>query len=150
MQTVADIMTKDVVTVTRDTNLRKLAGIFETRRFGSLPVVDEAGNLTGIVTASDLIEQGRNLHIPTVISIFDWVIPLQGERTLERELQKMTAQTVGEICSSDVVTITPTDPVSTAADVMSDRKLHALPVVEGRKVVGIVSRIDIIRNLVPK
>ncbi|QEM68076.1 CBS domain-containing protein [Geobacter sp. FeAm09] len=150
MQTVADIMTKDVVTVKKETNLRELAGIFETRRFGSLPVVDDAGNLTGIVTASDLIEQGRNLHIPTVISIFDWVIPLQGERTLEREVQKMTAQTVGEICSGDVVTIAPTDPVSTAADIMSDRKLHALPVVEGHKLVGIVSRIDIIRNLVPK
>jgi CBS domain-containing protein len=150
MQTVADIMTKDVVTVKRDTNLRELAGIFESRRFGSLPVLDEAGNLTGIVTASDLIEQGRNLHIPTVISIFDWVIPLQGERTLERELLKMTAQSVGEICSNDVVTIAPTDPVSSAADVMSDRKLHALPVVEGQKLVGIVSRIDIIRNMVPK
>jgi CBS domain-containing protein len=150
MQTVADIMTKEVVTVKRETKLRELAGIFETRRFGSLPVVDDAGKVTGIVTASDLIEQGRNLHIPTVISIFDWVIPLQGERTLERELQKMTAQTVGEICSDDVVTITPTDPVSTAADVMSERKLHALPVVEGQKLVGIVSRIDIIRNLVPK
>jgi CBS domain-containing protein len=150
MQTVADIMTKDVVTVKRDTKLRELAGIFETRRFGSLPVVDEAGNLTGIVTASDLIEQGRNLHIPTVISIFDWVIPLQGERTLEKELLKMTAQSVGEICSNDVVTISSTEPVSTAADVMSDRKLHALPVVEGKKLVGIISRIDIIRNMVPK
>lgn len=150
MQTVADIMTKDVVTVKRDTNLRELAGIFESRRFSSLPVMDETGNLTGIVTASDLIEQGRNLHIPTVISIFDWVIPLQGERTLERELLKMTAQSVGEICSNDVVTISPTDPVSSAADVMSDRKLHALPVVEGQKLVGIVSRIDIIRNMVPK
>ena len=63
---------------------------------------------------------------------------------------RLAAQTVGEICSSDVVTISPTDPVSTAADVMSDRRLHALPVVEGRKLVGIVSRIDIIRNLVPK
>lgn len=150
MQTVADIMTTDVVTVKRDTNLRELAGMFETRRFGSLPVVDDKGNLTGIVTASDLVEQGRNLHIPTVISIFDWVIPLQGERTLEREVQRMTAQTVGEICSNDVVTISATDPVSTAADVMSNRKLRALPVVEGRKLVGIVSRIDIIRSMAPK
>jgi CBS domain-containing protein len=150
MQTVADIMTKDVVTVTRETNLRELAGIFESRRFGTLPVVDGAGNLTGVVTASDMVEQGRNLHIPTVISIFDWVIPLQGERTLERELQKMTAQTVGEICSSDVVTVAPSDPVSRAADIMSSHKLHALPVVEGQRLVGIISRIDIIRNLVQK
>jgi CBS domain-containing protein len=150
MQTVADIMTKEVVTVTRETTVRELAQIFETRHFGSLPIVDGSGCLTGIVTASDLIEQGRSLHIPTVISIFDWVIPLEGERTLERELQKMTAQTAGEICSTDVVTVAPSDPVSTAADTMSDHKLHALPVVEGKKLVGMVSRIDIIRNIIKR
>jgi CBS domain-containing protein len=148
MKTVADIMTKDVVTVSRETTVRELARIFESRHFGSLPVVDETGSLTGIVTASDLIEQGRSLHIPTVISLFDWVIPLGGERSLERELQKMTAQTAGEICSSQVVTVAPSDPVSTAADTMSTHKLHALPVVDGTKLVGMVSRIDIIRNVI--
>lgn len=147
MQTVADIMTKEVVTATRETTIRELADIFESRRFGSLPVVDSDGNLIGIVTASDLIEQGRSLHIPTVISIFDWVIPLEGERALERDLKKMTAQTAGEICSTDVVTISPEAPMSTAADIMSSKKLHALPVVEGKKVVGMVSRIDIIRSM---
>jgi CBS-domain-containing membrane protein len=142
-------MTTDVVTVKKDTTVRELARIFESHHFGSLPVVDENGCLTGIVTASDLIEQGRSLHIPTVISLFDWVIPLEGERSLERDLQKMTAQTAGEICSKDVVTIAATDAVSTAADTMSNRKLHALPVVEGNyKLVGMVSRIDIIRNVI--
>ena len=148
MQTAADIMTKDVVTVKRETTVRELAEIFETRNFGSLPVVDDEDNLIGIVTASDLMEQGRSLHIPTVISLFDWVIPLQGERALERELQKMTAQTVGEIISPDVVTVSPSDPVSTIADIMSDRKLHALPVVSNGKVVGMVARIDIIRSII--
>jgi CBS domain-containing protein len=146
MKTVADIMTKDVVTVTNETTVRELAQIFETHHFGSLPVVDKNGSLTGIVTASDLIEQGRSLHIPTVISLFDWVIPLEGERSLERDLQKMTAQTAGEICSTEVITISATAPVSAAADTMSSRKLHALPVVDGTKLVGMVSRIDIIRN----
>lgn len=148
MKTVADIMTTDVVTVTKSTTVRELAQIFESRHFGSLPIVDDNGCLTGIVTASDLIEQGRSLHIPTVISLFDWVIPLEGERSLERDLQKMTAQTAGEICSTDVVTISASDLVSTAADTMSNRKLHALPVVEGNKLVGMVSRIDIIRNII--
>lgn len=147
MQTVADIMTKDVVTVRRTTTVRELAEIFETRHFGSLPVVDEDGNLTGIVSSSDLIEQGRSLHIPTVISLFDWVIPLESEKSLERELRKMTAQTVGEICSNEVLTVAPSDSVSTAADIMSARKLHALPVVTAGKVVGIVARIDIIRSM---
>jgi CBS domain-containing protein len=150
MLTVADIMTKDVVTVLKTTTVRELAHIFDLRHFGSLPVVDGDGNLTGIVTASDLIEQGRSLHIPTVISLFDWVIPIEGERSLERDLKKMTAQTAGEICSSDVVTVSPTDAVSTAADVMSEKKLHALPVVVGSRLVGMVSRIDIIRNIIRK
>ena len=148
MQSIADIMTKDVFTVKRETTVRELAEIFETRHFGSLPVVDDEGRLTGIVTASDLIEQGRSLHIPTVISLFDWVIPLGGERSLARDLQKITAQTVGEICSTEVVTVSPADPISTAADTMSSHKLHSLPVVANGTLVGIVSRIDIIRTLV--
>ena len=57
-----------------------MAGIFDTMQFGTLPVVDDAGNLTGIVSASDLVEQDRPLHIPTVISLFDWVIPIGGGR----------------------------------------------------------------------
>ncbi|MEI6704541.1 MAG: CBS domain-containing protein [Deltaproteobacteria bacterium] len=147
MQTVAEIMTKDVVTVKGSTTVREMAEIFDKMRFGSLPLVDEDGNLTGIVTDSDLIEQGRPLHIPTVISLFDWVIPLESEQSLERDLKRITAQTAAELAAKDVVTVAPTDPVSTAAEIMSSRKLHALPVVDGKKLVGMVSRIDIIRNM---
>ena len=147
MQTVADIMTKEVVSVKGTTTVREMAEIFDKMGFGSLPVLDDQGNLSGIVTASDLIEQGRPLHIPTVISLFDWVIPLESEQSLERDLRKITAQTAAELASKDVVTILPTEPVSKAAELMSSHKLHALPVVEGKRVVGIVSRIDIIRAM---
>lgn len=147
MQTVADIMTREVVSVKGATTVREMAEIFDKQRFGSLPVLDDQGNLSGIVTASDLIEQGRPLHIPTVISLFDWIIPLESEQTLERDLRKITAQTAAELASKDVVTISPTEPVSRAAELMSIHKLHALPVVDGKKVVGMVSRIDIIRAM---
>jgi CBS domain-containing protein len=147
MQTVADIMTKEVVTVKGSTTVREMAEIFDKMGFGSLPLVDGDGNLSGIVTASDLIEQGRPLHIPTVISLFDWVIPLESEQSLERDLKRITAQTAAELASKDVVTVAATDLVSTAAEIMSSRKLHALPVLAGKKLVGMVSRIDIIRNM---
>ncbi len=147
MQTVADIMTREVVSVKGSTTVREMAEIFDKMGFGSLPVVDEQGNLTGIVTASDLIEQGRPLHIPTVISLFDWVIPLESEHSLEKDLKRISAQTAVELASTEVVTITPEEPVSRAAEIMSSRKLHAIPVVEGKKVVGMVSRIDIIRAM---
>ena len=147
MLIVADIMTKDVVSIKGTTTVREMAAIFDTKRFGSLPIVDEGGNLTGIVSASDLVEQDRPLHIPTVISLFDWIIPLGGEGTLQRDLDKITAQTAAELASTDVVTVSPSDTVSTVAEIMSSKKLHALPVVEGKKLVGMVSRIDIIRSM---
>lgn len=147
MLTVADIMTRNVVSIKGTTTVREMAGIFDTMRFGTLPIVDDAGNLTGIVTASDLVEQDRPLHMPTVISLFDWVIPLEGESTLQRDLDRITAQTASELASTDVVTISPSEPVSSAAEIMSSKKIHALPVVDGKKLVGIVSRIDIIRSM---
>lgn len=147
MLTVADIMTRNVVSIKGGTTVREMAGIFDTMRFGTLPVVDEAGNLTGIVTASDLVEQDRPLHMPTVISLFDWIIPLEGEGSLQRDLNKITAQTAAELASTDVVTVSASDEVSSAAEIMSSRKLHALPVVDGKKLVGMVSRIDIIRSM---
>jgi len=141
-------MTKDVVTVSNEATVRELADIFDKQRFGTIPVVDNSGALMGIVTASDLVEQGKSLHIPTVISIFDWVIPLESDRNLERELHKMTAQTAGELCSREVITLSPSATVSEAADTMSNHKLHALPVVENGKLVGMIARIDIIRSMI--
>ena len=147
MLTVADIMTRNVVSIKGTTTVREMAGIFDTMRFGTLPVVDDAGNLTGIVTASDLVEQDRPLHMPTVISLFDWIIPLEGEDALQRNLNKITAQTAAELASTNVVTVTASDSVSNAAEIMSSKKLHSLPVVDGKKLVGMVSRIDIIRSM---
>jgi CBS-domain-containing membrane protein len=147
MLTVADIMTRNVVSIKGTTTVREMAAIFDTMRFGTLPIVDDAGNLTGIVTASNLVEQDRPLHIPTVISLFDWVIPLEGEGALQRELDKITAQTAAELASTNVVTVKTSDSASSAAEIMSSKKLHALPVLEGKKLVGMVSRIDIIRSM---
>lgn len=147
MLTVADIMTRDVVSIKGTATVREMANIFDKKRFGTLPIIDEAGNLTGVVSASDLIEQDRPLHIPTVISLFDWVITLGGENSLQRDLDKITAQTASELAAPDVVTLNPSDSLSSVAEIMSSKKLHALPVVEGKKLVGMVSRIDIIRSM---
>jgi CBS domain-containing protein len=62
----------------------------------------------------------------------------------------MTGQTVGDIYSPDLETVVPSTPVSDVADIMSSRKVHAIPVVENRKVVGIIARIDMIRSMIGK
>jgi CBS-domain-containing membrane protein len=147
MQTAREIMSKDVITVKKETTVRELAELFTTRRIGSIPVVDSVGNMIGIVSESDLIEQDKNFHIPTVISLFDWIIYLESDKKFEKELKRMTAQTVGDIYTQEVETVSPDTPINDIADIMSTKKIHSLPVVEGKKIIGIVSRIDVIRTM---
>ncbi len=147
MLTAQDVMTRDVVTVTKETTVRDLAEIFTTRKISTVPVLDGNGNLAGVVTESDLIEQDRNLHIPTVISLFDWVIYLESGKKFEQQLKKMTGQTVGDIYQQEVVTVALSSPVSEIAELMTRHRIHSIPVVEGEKVVGIVARIDLIRSM---
>jgi CBS-domain-containing membrane protein len=148
MLTAGDVMTRDVVTVRKETTIRELAEIFTSRRISCAPVVADDGTLVGIVTETDLVEQDRNLHIPTVISIFDWVIYLESGKKFEKELKKMTGQTVGDIYIAEVDTVAPATPISEVADLMSVKKIHSIPVVDGRKVVGIIARIDLIRTMI--
>ncbi|MGA7829006.1 MAG: CBS domain-containing protein [Geobacteraceae bacterium] len=148
MLTASDIMTKDVVTVTTATSIRDLAEIMTRHHIGSVPVIDDAGVLIGIVTESDLIEQDKSFHIPTVISLFDWVIYLESEKKFEKELQRMTGKTVGAIYTKEVTTVKPSTKVSEIADLMFDKRIHSLPVVDKGKLVGIVARIDLIRSMV--
>lgn len=147
MLKVSDVMTTGLVTVRRDTTVMELAQIFAEKHLSTLPVVDDGGALVGIVTETDLIEQDRNLHIPTVISIFDWVIYLESDNKFEKELKKMTGRTAGEICTETPVTVTPETTVPDVADILSSKKINALPVVDGKKLVGIVSRIDLIKSM---
>lgn len=142
-----DVMTKDVITVRPETTVAELAKIFASHRISSAPVVNEAGNLLGMVSETDLVEQDKSLHIPTVVSLFDWVIYLESDKRFERELQKMTAQTVGEIYSKQLFYVAPEAPVSEVADIMSREKVHAVPVAEAGCVVGIIGRIDLIRTM---
>jgi CBS domain-containing protein len=148
MMKAKDLMTKEVITVGLQTTIKDLALLFNEKHISSVPVVDAAGSLIGIVSESDLVEQDKNLHIPTVVSIFDWVIYLESDKRFEKELQKMTGQTVADIYSQEVFCVGPETPVSEVADIMSTRRVHAVPVVEGNRVVGVVSRIDLIRTMI--
>lgn len=148
MLTAQDIMTRQVHAVTEETTVEELARLFVETGVSAMPVLDEDGHLTGIVTETDLIEQDKPLHIPTVISLFDWVIYLESEKSFQKEVRKITARKVGAICAKDVVTCSSGTPVPEVADLMVKHKVHLVPVVNSeRKVLGVVARLDIIRSL---
>jgi len=147
MLTAGDIMTTQIHTVHQDSEIKALAKIFVERKVNALPVVDDDGLLVGMVTQTDLVEQDKPLHIPTVISLFDWVIYLESPKKFSEAVRKVTARKVGEICTVDVVTCSPETPVSEVASLMVDNKVHLVPVLKEELMVGVVARLDVIRSM---
>ncbi len=147
MLTAKEIMTREVCVVHEDTDIKELAALFVEHNYKTLPVVDAAGGLVGVVSQTDLIEQDKPLHIPTVISLFDWVLYLESPKAFSDEVRKVSARKVGEICTRDVVTCTPDAPVKEVASLMVEHKIHLLPVLDGTRLVGVVARFDIIRSM---
>ena len=141
-----DIMTKDVITLSPDTTVEKAGRLFIDRGMSGAPVVDSEGKLFGVVTENDLISKNRRLHIPTVLRLFDAFIPL-GASKLEEELKRMTASTVGEICSRDVVTVEEGASIEDIATIMTERNVHLLPVMGKGKLMGIIGKKNLIRGI---
>ena len=142
-----DIMTREVHTVRIDTGMEELARMFIETGVNAMPVLDDAGELHGVVTETDLIAKDRPLHLPTVISLFDWVIYLESENRFREQVEKLTARKVGEICSTEVTTCSEDTSVPDIAALMVDKKVHMIPVVEGKRLLGVVARLDIIRSM---
>lgn len=147
MLTAREIMNHTVCSVTEETELKELAELFVKSNYKTLPVVDVRGRLVGVVSQTDLVEQDQPLHIPTVISLFDWVLYLESPKVFRDEVRKVSARKVGEICAREVVTCTPDTPVDAVASLMVEHKVHLLPVLDADRLVGVVSRLDIIRSM---
>ncbi len=147
MLTAKEIMSKKVITVKKDTPVSELADLLWKKKIGGVPVVDDKGKLLGVVTESDLIDQNKKVHIPTVLTILDSMIFLENPGKLDKELKKMTGSKVGDIYSTELVTVSEDTPMYEVATIMANRKVHTLPVVKNDKVVGVIGKADIIRNL---
>lgn len=141
-----DIMTKDIITVKPATTIEDLARILIKHQISGAPVVDEDGNLIGIVTENDLISKNKKLHIPTILRLFDAFIPL-GTSRLEEEIKRMAAFTVGEICTRNVVTCDEDMSIENVATMMTEKKIHLLPVLKERRLVGIIGKKDLIKGI---
>ncbi len=146
MLTAKDIMTKEVITIKPDATVKELAKLLIEHKISGVPVVDEDGNIAGIVTENDLISQNKRLHIPTVLRLFDAYFVL-GSGKVEEEIKRMTASLVDGICTKEVVSINEETTLQEIATIMSEKNIHLIPVLKDRSVVGIVGKADIVRAM---
>ncbi len=148
MKTARDLMTRTVITVEPATSLHDLAQIFLNNNISGVPVVDKEKKVIGIATESDLIFHSKRIKVPAVLAILDSFIFLDSPEKMNKELRKIAAASVADIYSAPAVTITPDTPLDEIASLMTEKRMHSLPVVdEANKMIGIVGKKDIIRTI---
>lgn len=136
----SDIMTREVTSVSPDTSLRDLAMLLNERHISGAPVVDDDGTVVGVISEADLLVKQLSRPLSHRLP-FEWIL---GERHDPEELRRRAATTVSGAMSSPAVTIDVDRPVREAANLMVDRGVNRLPVLEDGRLVGIVTRADLV------
>ena len=139
---VEQVMTRDVVTVTPETPLKEAALILAERRISGLPVCDETSRVVGVVSENDILfkELGPDQRRGGPLA---WLLDPAPSRS-----PKTIARTTAEAMTSPAVTTRPKAQVSEAARVMVERGVNRLPVVKEGRLVGIVTRADLVNAFV--
>ena len=145
MITAQDIMTKEVITVNHDMDVKELAQVLLDNSISGAPVIGANKQVIAVVTENDLIDQKKKLHIPTMISFLDSVIFLDSTEIVDKDILKMTGSKVAEICSKDFISVEPTTTIEEIATLMAEKNHHTLPVMADADLLGIIGKADIIK-----
>ena len=141
----SDVMTREPMSVTPHTTIVEAARLMLQHRVSGLPVTDGKGELVGVVTEGDLL---RRAETGTERHRSNWLAFLVGPGRLASDYIGAHARKVGEVMTCDVVVVAPADDLAAVVDLMEKHRVKRVPVVENGKLVGIVSRADLVRALV--
>jgi len=141
---IEEIMTKKIKTVSPFMQIKELASFLVKENISGAPVVDEQGDFLGIITEEDLIFQDKKINPPTFLNFFSNIFPL-GLGELEKELKKIAGTDVKDVMQKNPKTITKDMSIEDVATLMTEQKIYYLPVIEQKKVTGVVTKRDLIR-----
>jgi CBS domain-containing protein len=145
---ITEVMTSPVITLSPDDTIEAAVSTLVEHGVSGAPVVDEDGRLVGLLDDTDLLIADARLHGPTTVQILGANIPLPGEHhRLEEEVRRALAQVVGEVMEREPATLPPSATVEDAATIIVDRDVSRVPIVEDGKVVGIVTRGDLVQSM---
>jgi CBS domain-containing protein len=136
---VKDVMTSRVIWMEQDTPFAAIAAAFDQHRVSAFPVLNQAGQVIGVVSEADLLAKlalsGGEDHMPGMI----------GGILHHQQLEKARATTADDLMTAPPVTISPQDTIENAARLMYLRRIKHLPVVDaGNHLAGIISRADLL------
>lgn len=145
-----EIMSRDVITVSPEEKVDTAARILLENKISGLPVVDANHRVVGIITEKDLIIRASELKVPFYITLFDSIIFLENPIRFNNDVKKYIATQVKDAMTRKVFVVEEDTPVDEIVEIMQKRAVNRVPVVRNDKLVGIITRNDILKTLVKK
>ncbi len=143
-----DIMTREVITATKETTVEETVKLLTENNISGLPVM-EGKKVVGMVSEGDLLFQDRKLDPPAFIEILGGVIYLKDPNKYLEGFRKMIATRVEDLMTAKVISIREETSSEEMATIMAEKKVNRLPVLnEEGELVGIVSRQDLVKSLI--
>ncbi|WP_232222215.1 CBS domain-containing protein [Thioalkalivibrio paradoxus] len=140
-------MTRDPVTVGPATSVEALIDLLVDKGINGLPVVDEFGRVLGMVTTGDLIHRVADAHVPSRDSIWRESLYKSVFRHDDSEPNPAEGVTAGAVMSRNPAYVLPSDDMAVAARLLIEHRVKSLPVLDEERLVGMVSRLDLLRCL---
>jgi CBS domain-containing protein len=146
---VRDIMDANPQTVREDTPVQDVIRLLRENELPGVPVVNEGGRCVGIITENDLVisDDEGDLHLPHYIELFGGIVFLEPLQRFEDRLRKAFAAKAADMMTRDPVTVAPDTTIREAAHVIAERGHNRLPVSEHGRLVGVVTRVDVLGAL---
>jgi CBS domain-containing protein len=140
----SDVMVCNVITVGPDATVQEVADILLRNRISAVPVVSTSGEMLGIVSEGDLLNrpEAQTSHRKSW-----WLDALASNETLAAEYVKSHSRRVADVMTCDVITAAPDTTVAEIAALLEKNSIKRVPIVENSRIVGIVSRANLLQGL---
>lgn len=140
-------METNIITVLPDTKIEELAILLIDNKISGVPVVDIHAKLIGIVTEGDLLHKQTTPQTPIMNSFLGGLAYTKEFEQYNSDLKKLSACTASEIMTETLAIVNENTTVQEISSIMVNKKINRVPVVENDKLVGIVTRADILKTL---
>ena len=146
---IREIMDTSPASVAPDASVHDVVAAMREHQLPGLPVVDAEGRCVGIVTEADLVlpDEDGDLHIPHYVNLFGGTVFLESLDRFEGRLRKAFAASAADMMTRDPDTVAPDTSVRHAARLIHETGHNRLPVVEDGRLVGVVTRLDVLGAL---
>lgn len=149
---VRDVMSKDPITLRPTATLREAAITLAEESVGGCPVVDQRGKVIGMLSEVDILEalktQSKELRMlmPPEITFGISFVEVIKEREALAAFREAETELVKDLMTKEIHAVSPGDPVERAIRIMVQHRIHRIPVIEGDRLVGILTRGDVLRG----